>query len=75
VPQVESTRMRDVENVAVLVSAQEDAKGLIHMVSLLEGELVEACRAWGVAKEKFWILSDTSTDGARWLVVFDMECR
>jgi hypothetical protein len=47
VPQVESTRMRDVENVAVLVSAREDAKGLIHKVSLLEGELVEACRAWG----------------------------
>jgi hypothetical protein len=62
-----------VENVTVLVSTQEDAEGLAHKVSLLEGELVEARQAQEVAEEKFHILSDALDDGARRLVVSEME--
>jgi hypothetical protein len=39
----EPTQAREVENVTVLASIQEDAKGLIRKVALLDGELVEAC--------------------------------
>jgi hypothetical protein len=73
--QMESTRAREVENVAVQASVQEDADGLIRMVTLLEGELVEARQAWEVAEEKFRSLSDASADGTQRLVVFEMECR
>jgi hypothetical protein len=40
--QMESTQAREVENVVVLVSVQEDAERLIRKVALLEGELMEA---------------------------------
>jgi hypothetical protein len=43
------------------------------MVTLLKGELVEACQAREVAEEKFQNLSDMSANGARWLVVSEME--
>jgi hypothetical protein len=49
--------------------------GLIHKVTLLEGELVEARRTWEVAEEKFHSLSDTSADGTPRLVVSEMECQ
>jgi hypothetical protein len=40
--QMESTQAREVENVVVLVSVQEDVERLIRKVALLEGELMEA---------------------------------
>jgi hypothetical protein len=43
--QAELTRAREVENVATLGSAHEDAEGLVQMVALLEGELAEVHRA------------------------------
>jgi hypothetical protein len=54
---------------------REDGEALVYKVSLLEGELVEARQAWEVAEEKFFSLSNASDDGARWLVVFEMERR
>jgi hypothetical protein len=71
----ESTRARELENVMVQASVQEDAKALVYKASLLKGELVEARQAWEVAEEKFFSLSNASDDGARWLVVFEMEHR
>jgi hypothetical protein len=71
--QMESTRAREVENDEVLEFIQEDAEGLVRKVAVLEVELVEAHRAREVAEEKFHSLSDASADGARWLVVSEME--
>jgi hypothetical protein len=73
VSQVELTRMQDVENVTMLASAQEDAEGLVRKVAVLKGELAKVHRAREVPKEKFHSLSNVSTDGARWLVVSEME--
>jgi hypothetical protein len=50
---MESSRVREMENVAVLAYVREDAEGLICKVSLLEGELAEARRARGWPKRKF----------------------
>jgi hypothetical protein len=36
---------------------------------------VEACQAWEVAEQKYRNLSDASADGARWLVISEMERR
>jgi hypothetical protein len=63
----------EVENAAMLAAAQEDAEGHARKVALLEGELVEVRQAREVAEEKFHNLSGTSADGARWLVVSEME--
>jgi hypothetical protein len=65
VSQIESTQAREVENVAVLASVWEDAEGFIHKVALLEGELVEARRAWELAEEKLHSSSGMLADGAR----------
>jgi hypothetical protein len=62
--QRESTQEREVENVAVQASTGEDVEGLIRKAVLLEGELVVACQARGVAKEKFRSLSKASANGA-----------
>jgi NTP pyrophosphatase (non-canonical NTP hydrolase) len=64
-----------VENVTVQASVWEDGEGLISMVTLLEGELAEAREALEVAEEKLHSLSDTSADGAWWLVIYEMEHR
>jgi hypothetical protein len=72
---MESSRVREMENVAVLAYVREDAEGLICKVSLLEGELAEAHRARGVAKEKVCSLSSSSAEGAWRLVVCNMEHR
>jgi hypothetical protein len=73
--QTESTRAREVENVAIQVSVQEDVEGLIRKVALLEGALAKLHQAREVAEEKFRSLSDVSVDGVRWLVVSEMEHR
>jgi hypothetical protein len=73
VSEMGSTRAREVVNVAVLAYVREDARGLIHNIALLDGELVEACWVREVALEKFRSLSGASTNGARWLVVSEME--
>jgi hypothetical protein len=44
-------------------------------MKMLKGELTEACRAGEVAEEKLCSLYDASTDGARRLVVSEMERR
>jgi hypothetical protein len=62
-----------VEDAIALASAIEDAEGLVQKVTILEGELVEACQAREMAEEKFHILSDASANGARWLVVSKMD--
>jgi hypothetical protein len=36
---------REAENIAALAPAHEDIEDLVQKVTLLEGELVEACRA------------------------------
>jgi hypothetical protein len=54
-----------VENVAMPASAREGAEGLVHKVTYLEGELVDAHQAREVVEEKFRSLSDVSTDSAR----------
>jgi hypothetical protein len=69
----ELTQAREMEVTVVLMSACEDAKGLVRKVALLDGELVEARRAREVAEEKFCSLSNMSVDGAQWLVVSEME--
>jgi hypothetical protein len=69
----ELTRAREVEDAMVLASVLEDADGLVRKVTILEGELVEAHQAREMAEEKFHILSDTSANGARWLVVSKMD--
>jgi hypothetical protein len=73
VSQTESTRAREVENVAMHASVREDAKGLICKVALLEGELAVERQAWEVSEEKLHSLSDASTDGTRRLVVSEMD--
>jgi hypothetical protein len=55
-----SSRAWEMGSVAVLASVQGDAKGLIHKVALLEGELAEACQAQEVAEEKVRSLSSSS---------------
>jgi hypothetical protein len=42
---MEPTRAWEVEHATVLASVREDAEGLIHKVTLLEGEHVESCQA------------------------------
>jgi hypothetical protein len=59
----------------VQASVWEDAKGLICKVALLVGELAKARQAWEVVEEKFRSLFDMSVDGARRLVVSEMEHR
>jgi hypothetical protein len=46
----ELTRVREVEDVAALVSAREDTKGLVWKVTLLEDELAEAHQAQEVTE-------------------------
>jgi phosphoribosyl-dephospho-CoA transferase len=73
VSQTESTRAREVENVVVQAFVREHTEGLVCKVILLDGELVEAHQAQEVAEEKFCSLSDAWADGARSLVVSEME--
>jgi hypothetical protein len=70
-----SSRVREMESVAVLASVEVDAEGLLRKVALLKGELVEACRAREVPEEKVHDLPSSSTEGAQRLVAFKMECR
>jgi hypothetical protein len=63
----------EVETIVVLASVRGDAKGLIHKVALLEGELTEARQAQEKAKEKVRSLSRSSAEGTRWLVASEME--
>jgi hypothetical protein len=63
----------EVESVAVLAPAWGDADGLIRKVALLKGELVEARRAWDVAGERVRYLSNSSAEGARWLMASEMK--
>jgi hypothetical protein len=50
--QADLNRLQEVENAMMPLSAREDAEVLAQKVTLLEGELVEVCRAWEVAEEK-----------------------
>jgi hypothetical protein len=68
--QSKRTQVREVENVVMLASIWEDAKGLIHKVALLEGEFAEARQAQKVVEEKFCSLPNASVDSARWLSGF-----
>jgi hypothetical protein len=70
---MELTRAREVEDATTLASACEDVEGLVQKVALLEGELTKARQALEVVEEKFCSLSDTSADGVRSLVAFEME--
>jgi hypothetical protein len=70
-----SHRVWEVKNVTVQASVWEDAKGLICKVALLVGELAKARQAREVVEEKFRSLFDMSVDGARRLVVSEMEHR
>jgi hypothetical protein len=71
----ELTRAQEVKHEMVLASAHEDVEGLVQKVTLLKGELAEARRAWEVAEEQFYSLSNASGDGAWRLVVSKMEHR
>jgi hypothetical protein len=68
--QSERTQVREVENVVMLASIWEDAKGLIRKVALPEGEFAEARQAQKVVEEKFYSLPNASIDSARWLSGF-----
>jgi hypothetical protein len=63
---MESSRAREMENVAVLASVWGggDAEGFIRKVALLEGELAEARRAREVVEEKVHSLLGSSAEGA-----------
>jgi hypothetical protein len=73
VPPMGSSRVREVESVAVLAPAQGDVESLVHKVALLEGELVEARRARDVTEEWVHHLSNSSAEGARRMMAFEME--
>jgi hypothetical protein len=64
-----------VENATTLASASEDTEGLVRNVALLEGELVEACRAQEAVEEEFYSLSNVSAAGLRRLVVSEKDHR
>jgi hypothetical protein len=53
----------EAENIALLASAREDAEGLVWKVTLLEGEVVEARRAWEVVEETIRSLSNAAAGG------------
>jgi hypothetical protein len=72
-PQTGSSWVWEVESVVVLVSARGDAESLVHRVALLNGELVEARRAWDVARERVYRLSRSSVEGARQLMASKMK--
>jgi hypothetical protein len=59
----------------VPASIQEDTKGLIRKVGLLEGELAAVCQAREVTEDKFRNLSEVSVDGVRRLLISEMERR
>jgi hypothetical protein len=61
---MESSRAREMENVAVLASILGDGEGFVCKVVLLEGELAEAHRAWEVAEGNVHSLSGSSAEGA-----------
>jgi hypothetical protein len=63
-----TARVPEAESIAILAPTQGDGKGLIRKVALLEGELVEARWARGVARERVHHLSNSSTEGVRWLL-------
>jgi hypothetical protein len=65
VPQMGSSRVREVESATVLVFARGDAEGLIRKVSLLKGEPVEGCQARDVVGERVCRLLSSSAEGAR----------
>jgi hypothetical protein len=63
------------ENTTALASAHEDAEGLVRKITLLEGGLVEECRAQELSEENSHGLSDAAADAeCRW-EVSEMECR
>jgi hypothetical protein len=70
-----SSWAREVESVAVLAPAREDAEGHIRKAALLEGELVETHRDRDrdVAGERIQCLSNSSAECARWLMAYETE--
>jgi hypothetical protein len=52
----------EMENIAMLASAHEDAEGLVRKIALLEGELAEARWAQDVVGEKSCVLFDAVAD-------------
>jgi hypothetical protein len=62
-----------VENVVVLESTRGDAESLVRKVALLEGEPMEAHRAWDVAGERVHHLLSSSAKGARHLMSSETE--
>jgi hypothetical protein len=62
-----------VENVVVLESTRGDAESLVRKVALLEGEPMEAHRAWDVAGERVYHLLSSSAKGARHLMSSETE--
>jgi hypothetical protein len=65
----------EAENTVALAPTHEDIEGLVQKVTLLKGELSEACQAREVAEGKFHSLSDTMAYSSQWLVVSERECR
>jgi hypothetical protein len=68
-----SSWAREVESVAVLAPAWEDAEGHIRKAALLKGELVETHRDRDVAGERIQCLSNSSAECARWLMAYEIE--
>jgi hypothetical protein len=54
----------NVENTTALASVHEDTEGLVRKVSLLEGELSEACLSRELVEENSHSLSDATADVA-----------
>jgi hypothetical protein len=65
----------EVESVAALASACEDAEGVVQRITLLEGELAEAHWAREVAEENACGLFDAVADAKQRWEESERECR
>jgi hypothetical protein len=65
----------DAESAAMLASAREEVEDLAQRITLLEGELTEACQAWEKAEENSWGLSDIVADAEQWWKESEREHR
>jgi hypothetical protein len=60
------------KNVVVPAYVWGDAGDLIRKTALLEGKLVEARHTWEVVEERFCRLMNSSSEGVRQLVAFEV---